>query len=599
MFRPYLALFCFICASTGVLAQEQVAVRINEKGLLKVLKMAIQYNTSAKNSRSIIIPKNIYKMTVPKAQFASNPIVPIVNEISDLNLNKDINFYFQTSNINVTGSVDPKSIKTRITNSGPNGFDINVSVALPGITATAANMSLCETKAKNSKNCGGGLKATVSKLRISTQTRPIQLGVTLRLRTNGKVARVSVLSVSSNLESKTAPNVDINFAAVEVPKLILTVDGVSTELDTSKLKDEILSKKVFLAKKLLSFAGDFIASDLAEMLNVYLVNKEIVTQFQIYKKDNPVKFDEFLSDKRNYNSSYSKTPVSSQMTQSSNPNVLIAQISEIIRNAQVGIALKKISTPGNKDIELAGSVKLMLNDREIAVRNTLGNSARALPSLDLSAHRNHDVNLVISEPLINGALDLVNSTNLFQELFEAVSPVKGFGINNVKMHFLNDKTLVAVVNAQVDLKKIGSDNFVQWVKNKLAAWLERQNNNSVIYFPIEVSILPIFKKLPDGGTGMELRVLSPFNKQGLINRFNYNTNVPAMYDIVKEGVMNELKASIEPLTNKNYSVDLTKFLNQSGVVFSPRSISINQGSYLMLNLDLLDIKFNSKNPKAH
>lgn len=591
--RPVLFLSLFV---TGQLfAQEQLVLRLNEQGMMKILRMAVQYNTATKESRTIVIPKNIYKFTLPKSQIASNPIVPVVNEISDLNLNKDLNFYLHTTDINVSGEVDQKSLKMEILNSSDNGFDLRLSINLPQIVMDGARISLCEDKDRYSTNCGKGLKASLTQLKVKTAGRPVIVSIVLSLRTDAQVARVKVKSVSTNLESKYAPNLDVNFKAVEVPRIAIVINGQETELDTSRLKNEILKYKSFLSKKLLAFVADFVAGDLVEMLNVYLVNTEVATSYQVYRKDLSVKFDEFLSLPRPA-TGYIRSAIS-EMEKRNNPiNTMMAQISEVIRSAQVGIALKKISTPQNKDVELAGLVNLVLNGRGLNIRNTLGNSFRALPKLDLESQRNNDINLAISEPMINGALDVVNSTGLFQEVLDSAAQVPGVSINSVKMHFNGNKSIVAIVNAQVDLKKLKSKGIASWFKNTIAAFLERNNNNSVIYFPIEVEVIPFFKKLANGGTGIDLKVLSPFNHAELPNRFNYPTNVPKMSEIVKAGVMDELKVNLEPHTNKTYSVDLTKFLNQAGVEFLPKTISINQAAYLLLNMDVVDIKFNSKTP---
>jgi len=589
--------------SGQLFAQEQMALRLNEQGIMKILRMAVQYNTATKESRTVSIPQNIYKFTIPKSQLLSNPIIPVVNEISDLNMNRDLDFYFNTSEIKLSGSVDAKSLKSTIFNSSDTGFDLKLSLNLPQVVVTGAKLSLCEDKQRNTKNCGSGLKATMNQLKITTVSRPVILTMVLRLKTDGKVARVTVRSVDSNLDDKLAPGLDINFKSLDIPRIAIVINGQETELDTSRLKGEILKRKSFLAKKLLAFAGDFVANDVAEMINVYLVNKSVATSYQVFKKDNNnlPKFDEFIEARQNYNlpdGTYVRPPV---MLYTTLPQVdpmanLMGLFSDIIRNAQLGISLKKISTPGNKDVELSGLVSFMLNNKRINVRNSLGNSNRKLPALNLDAQRNNDISLAISEPLINGALDVANSTHLFQELFESLSPVPGFSIKSVKLHFQNERAFVAVVNAQVDLKKLKSKGVKSWFKNKIAAWLERNNNDAVIYFPIEVAVAPIIKKLPNGGTGLDLKVFSPFNYVNLPNRFNYPSNVPDMTETVKDGVMDELKESLQDHVNKTYSVDLTKFLNQSGVVFQPKSISINQNAYLMMNLDIVDIKFNSKNP---
>jgi hypothetical protein len=586
----------FLALTSSAFAQDQMVLRLNEKGIMKVLKMALQYNTSAKGSRSVIIPQNIYKFAIPKTQFLSNPIIPVINEISDLNLNKDLEFYLHTSDILVSGEVDEKSLKAQIFNSTENGFDVKISIKLPSISAEGSKLNLCEDKAMNSKTCGDGLKVSLNQLNIHTFGNPISLSIVLKLRTEGKVARVSIKSVETNLEGKDAPSLNINFKSIDLPQISIVINGQETILETSRLKDEILKRKQFLANKLLAFVADFVAHDLAEMINVYLVNKEVATSYQIYRKNNPMKFDEFISSRDYPLVPYQRKPLQPSLQQSNPMTAMMNQISDLVRHAQVDVSLRKISTPSNKDIELSGLVNFMLNGQVMNIKNTLGNSNRQLPKINLDRHRDFDINFAISEPLINGALDLANSTKLFQEVFEAISPVKGVSIRSVKLHFSGIKSLVFVVNAQVDLKLLESKGVKAWFKNRIAAWLERNNNNSVIFFPIEVSVIPVFKTLPGGGTGLDLRVLSPFGLSELPNRFQYPTNVPDMTETVKDGVMEELRASLEPFTNKTYSVDISKFLNQSGVVFVPRSISFSEGAYLLMNLDLLDIKFDSKNP---
>lgn len=65
---------------------------------------------------------------------------------------------------------------------------------------------------------------------------------------------------------------------------------------------------------------------------------------------------------------------------------------------------------------------------------------------------------------------------------------------------------------------------------------------------------------------------------------------------VKSGVIAQLKKALVEHVDKAYVLDVTKFLNQAGVEFKPKSISFEQGAYMLINLDIADIKFNSKNP---
>jgi hypothetical protein len=171
--------------------------------------------------------------------------------------------------------------------------------------------------------------------------------------------------------------------------------------------------------------------------------------------------------------------------------------------------------------------------------------------------------------------------------------VQGFNIKNLKLHFSGKETITGVVNAEVDLKKIESNSVSSWFKNNIAAFLERNNNNSIIYFPIEVSIVPKFKYLPNRDIIIEIKVLSPFDNSQLKNTFGYPSNIHRMSEIVRQGVMEELKVSLNPFMNKIYFVSLSKLLSQSPVIFQPKTISIQNGAYILLNMDIQDVKFNS------
>lgn len=590
-----------LCFSGITLAQQQLAVRLNEQGILKILKMAVKYNSSSKDASTLIIPSNLYALMIPKSKIVDNPIVPIVNEISDLKLNSDIEFFLSNSDIRITGEIDQESLKTQLLNSHDQGFDIKLSLSIPGLAIDGEYLAICEDRLIDQSSCGEGLKAKFKNVRVISRKSPIQLSTTLRLKTDSGVARVSVLRVESNLDHANSPELDITFDTLEVPKISIIVNGTETELNTSRLRNEIVKRKDFLAQKLLSFASSFIANDLAEMLNVYLINKEVATSFEVFSRNNSGSFDEFLTgrqfpiqDKTVVKAAL--PPLESEHVETNPMLAMVDQISEIIRSAQLKVSLQKISTPGDKDIDFAGLVSFMLNGRHINVRNTLGNSSRSLPKLDFSEVSGSDINLAISEPLINGALDVANSTKLFQQILEKLAPIKGVSIRNVKLHFSGTESIVVVVNTRIDLKLLESKGFKSWVKNRIAVWLERNNNNSEIYFPIEVKVVPIFKTLPNGGTGLDLKVLSPFTGSKLNNTFNYPTNVPAMTETVRDTVMKELQNPLEPHTNKTYSVDVTKFLNQAGVSFFPRKMTITQSAYLTLGLDIVDIKFNSNNP---
>lgn len=602
--------FLLVFSSLGF-AQEQLAVRLNDKGLMKIMQMALKYNTGTTGSKTVIVPKNIYKFTIKQKDLSSNKVVSIFNEISDLDLTKDLDFFVQNADIKITGEVDQKSLVTTISNSTATGFDMTLSVNISKVTLSSPNVSLCEDRIK--AKCGSGLKTTAFGLKITTLTRPVILTTTLKVTVKQGLASVKILSVSSNLESKSPPTLDLNFTSLEIPKISIIINDVETELDTSRLREQILERKTFLGKKLMAFAGDFIASDLAEMINVYLQRSAVSTNISLYNRDVPVTYSDL-----DYKPEYYVTPVDNTYVR---PTVIITpikkaeivvapavdvmkvlmdQFTEVVRQAKIDLSLKSIKTPANKDIQLAGILNFVLNHTTYKVKNTLGNSSRTLPALDLSAQRAHDINLAISEPVINGALDLVNSTGLFNELLQEAAPSPELSINSVRLHFTNANSLNFIANVQVDLKKIRTNFWSDpgaWIETGIGQWLERNNNNGVIYFPLELEIVPVVvKNTSTGEATLSIKLKSVFNNGALLNTYGYPSNVSDMYKVVRKAVLSKLHDSLDEYAYKSFKIDLKKFLNQSGVEFMPKSISFNKAAYMFVNLDIKDIKFDSLNP---
>ncbi|MGK3945912.1 hypothetical protein ABK046_47145, partial [Streptomyces caeruleatus] len=71
------------------------------------------------------------------------------------------------------------------------------------------------------------------------------------------------------------------------------------------------------------------------------------------------------------------------------------------------------------------------------------------------------------------------------------------------------------------------------------------------------------------------------------------TNVANMYKSVRLGLMKKLKEVFAQYTDKEYRVDLTQFTNKSGVEFTPKSISIHQEAYLLINLDIERLNYSN------
>lgn len=554
-------------------AQEQLALRLNEKGLLKILELGLKYNTSKTGTKSILIPQNVYKLKLPKDKILKNPIVAIVDRFTNINLQKDLPFYLKTSDIKIDGQADVHSFNAEIHNSSQDGFDLALELNLNKLGVVAKELWLCEVD-----KCKNGLKAGFNKIKIDLKKQVLKLRIALRIRTNEGNVQVMVLGAETNLNSIATNKLGISLGNIIVPDIsVIDETGKEVKLDisTEAIKDKVNEQKDFLSKKLLSFAADFIAHDLAGMLNRYLLNKKIQTSLKLLAHNEHDLEGQWLN-------------VASDEAQK-----IINKIYDVVHQAEIGLSLSHLSAPENKDIELGGDIKLMLNKKLMTFKNTLSNSGRVLPELDLSAYRDNHINLAVSEPVINSVLDAIHETGLINKLAHENISIGGVDISSLKVHFTERHSLSVIANVTIDLSRMNTPNIVSHAKKIAGQFLEKNRTDGKIFFPIEIEVIPNFIKNPKG-IGLYLEVLSPFEGGHLINNFNYPSNLHLVTDTVKGIIFKNINSGIGKVTDKFYNIDLSNLLNKAGVEFRPKSISIEKQAYILLNLDILDIKYNAK-----
>jgi hypothetical protein len=601
----FMWLFILLIFSSSSFGSENLLLRVNEQGILKILKLAIKYNTGSDNSKSLVIPSNVYRFTLSKDQLASNSLVQLASQVTLINPERDLPIYLQTSEIKITGTIDKKSLRTEISHITERGFDVNFSISLPSIVVTSDLIGLCETKLKNQNKCGRGLKATASSVRISTVNHPVVIRAKLRVSFIDDRASVRVVNVRSNLESTSGPTLQISVGKIDIPPVSIVINGVETPLDLSHLQREILKQRTFLATKLLDFAADFVTYDLTDMINHYLSPTSLPTSQVVYSVNNNSQSDEvpFIDIQHPPQDGIAHRapllryvlPPPSEIKNRPFSEILQEEFKAIIKTAQLGLRLKKIQVPNGKDLQLSGLFSMMLNGKKMTVSSKLSNRpVTNLPVLDLSAHRHHDLSLAISEPVINSALEAVNQTGLLREIFSSVNDVLGLSFKGVHVHFTQDKNLKVVLQLEVDLSKTEASNMKQWAERKAGVLLESFNNGAKIYFPLEIPIAPEVIQGKDG-VKLKLNVGSPFVQGKLANTFYYPSNVSAMTSIVRESFFKKLKEGYSStiFKNKKYldAVDISKFFNHSKVVFTPKSLSLEKGAYFLINLDVEKILF--------
>jgi hypothetical protein len=577
----------------GAKAQDHFGVSVGHQGVQQIIQSLLK-NTNVQN-KTIKIPKDLHEITIKQKDLLSNPLISALNQISNINLNKDLKIYLKTSDILINTVPDPQSFNIKLENVTSDGFDVRLGLNLSKIHLHTPSIELCESRTNNkSLKCGQGLRVSISDVSVKTLKRPVDLKIQLKIQLRDGLANAKVLKVQSNLGSKISPKLDIDFKKLQVPRIAIIIDGQETELDTSTLEKKLLEKKEYLAFKLLEFTSDFIASDLAAGLNKYLKDKNLSTTISLFKKetkssDLELMFAPSPYEKRN---NLFIPFENGQIPAEEIFRNILDSLSEVIRQARLDLTVKSLNSTDDQGIMIKGIFDFILNQTRFNVGVQLGNSSRTMPPLHLNINSKDHFAFAISEPVLNGALDLANSTGLFKEILDQFIKEQSISLRDLKLHFFTPQSFKFVSNVSIDLKMLRQSfwrNPIAWAETEIGIWLERNNNNSVIYFPLEFEIIPVVFYTNEGEAKLSLKVLSAFEGDTLRNTYNYPSNVGNMYQVVRRAVIKKLKAQMDQFENKEFEVDISKFTQKSGIKFRAKNIEFIDQAYIKVSGDILDV----------
>jgi len=609
-----------ICLFSGsLLAQDQLMIRVNQSGILSVMESALDYNQRGQGGAGFKVPAGIYDFKIKREDLQANPIVRILQEVSNVNLNRDLPFYLYNSAVNVDGGIDKTSLRTAVSNYTTRGFDLKITFAINKLSLKASELSLCENK--RGTRCGNGLKATFRNNSINLRNGSrINAEALFKVDMTSKQAKMRLVKVTSNLNTRNGPRIDINVGSVVVPPISIIINGQEAQLDTSNLRAELMARKEFLANKLLEFSAEFIAEDLTEMVNKALKNQCLPTQLRIIEianQDVPAarggfvqqpyviaadntrvvrpRIDYAIQSPMVFPGDHRPAPTFMELLQ--------RDLATIIKSATFDINLKSIRSPLDQDLELRANGSFVLNNRRWRVLDTVGNSTRKLPVLNFDpiVNRQDHFAVVLGEPVVNASLDLLQSMGVFQKVLEAQGKIGGVSVNSIKLHFKSGTTaaqdrLFAIGNLKVKLREIDADGIMGWVKRAIAVWLERNNNNAILNFPVQFEVIPRFATQRDGTVKLFLRVNSPFvNPTTLKNDYKYPNNVVSATEIVRKSIIEILKENMGEYVNREFEFPLDDYLNLNGVTLRPKRMSMLQSGYFMVAADIKKIDFDKLN----
>jgi hypothetical protein len=132
-------------------------------------------------------------------------------------------------------------------------------------------------------------------------------------------------------------------------------------------------------------------------------------------------------------------------------------------------------------------------------------------------------------------------------------------------------------------------NPIEWAETEIGIWLERNNNNSVIYFPLEFEIVPATSYSESGEAKISIKIRTSLKDDSILNTYNYPSNVGQMFQMVRKAVIKKLQMQLDSFENKIFELDVTKFTTNYGIKFKPKTIKFEDKAYILLGADIIDV----------
>jgi hypothetical protein len=130
-----------------------------------------------------------------------------------------------------------------------------------------------------------------------------------------------------------------------------------------------------------------------------------------------------------------------------------------------------------------------------------------------------------------------------------------------------------------------------WIQKQIAIWLERNNNNAHLVFPLQFEVHPRLAEAA-GERKLLLRVNSPLTAPGTLrNDYGYASNVQEATRIVRDEVAAVLQKNLGAYVEREFEFPLDAYLTQQGVTITPRTVEVLDSAYLMVTGDIGNIVF--------
>lgn len=588
--------------------KEHLAFQIKAGTLQKFIISSLNtYKDSETGKLTFDIPAKKFngseKLTEEKFQTA----VDTIYELTGLDLSQSFDYNINSTKGTAKAFVVNEDFKINLSQASANTFIIDLSGAIKDIDLYVGQISICEGKVCKKDSLKADIKG--ASIKQVANTKLIVKGK-LKVTINNQVASLEVTDFSTNLGKSGGPQINVNFKDIIVPPVSISINGQVTSMDTSKIKEMVLSYKKDIAKKIVNTVAKIMKDKVASAANDYLKSKSISTQFN-YNYTKPMKIDlpEYEEENEDrYELDYRIKPMERDNTYVAPPvmpqpkvdlsKLLMNKFLSMIDSIGFGINLSKTQITNN-NLFVSIAPTLTLNGEKQTIGNSIGhgNYARQLGNISFKgAPEKFDMALGISEAYINSILTLAHKQKIFNGLKSVIDDMTGIRVasEGIKIHVANysgTPRLFLVVNMVVFLNEIKTESWKDWFLVKAAYLFDQLNSTDGTYiFPMEFEIQPQIVT-ENNKKFIKLKVLSPVDiGDHLKNNFGYYSNLKNTYGKIRTELASKIKEMTSSYTGSDLKFPLDQYMTTSDVTIKPLKVDVENSGHIVIYSDIKDFK---------
>ncbi|MBI2604835.1 MAG: hypothetical protein HYW49_02020 [Deltaproteobacteria bacterium] len=585
--------------------REHLGARLTPKGIRSLLNIVVSPYFKSGNQLEVVIPAQTIsrKMELDTKEFGV--LTDISKSLFGVDLTSGLPMHVRIAPTTISAAIGEQDFDVKIIEAGSSRIRLALEIEARGVAAQAKRITVCENAdCKQSK----GVRVDFDGVTIAQKSigAPIRMSAAIDYVIRSGRGRFKITGVSSNLGEPGGPLIEIGLGALKLPPVSIRVNAHEVSLDANALKQEILKHKQAIAKEVLHDATAFIAEDLAELLNknVFSDLSNPTSVSGSFERSPPVSLPspslEWPADR--LDPAHFQPAIPPQLLGETSESEKESALMRILRLARervfrafFRIAPAAVSIGSDGVLAVSADGELSVGTKSLAVGTRLGhgNFAGTMETLRFESAPNKDYYhfaVAVSEPLVNGVLDLARSQGIIRNVLEGMPEYAGLicGKDGIRVHFrkVDGRPRVYVVlNLVLD---VASKSFWGGV------WEKWFGAGGTFVFPLELQFEPRIREhemsvMMAANPALRQDVLelvavnSPIRGMTLANTFGYPmTDFTQATETVRREFFSELSESIAPIVNGMVAVPIADLFRGSGLMATPSKFDVEPSGHLVV-----------------